>query len=341
MTRFSTPTHGGHCPLRKSEYPMLDAVTRITRSAAVPLALAVAMTLSVAQPGAAQERLNRTIQTLSEGHPVFGILSGDYSLHSARSIARSGLDFTFIDMEHSPWNTETLRTYLLGMTDKAAMARTGSLQMATTPIVRIPQNGNEMLDFLVKQTLDMGAFGVMFPFISKREEAVNAIRSMRYPRPTGSPIEEPRGWRGRSPGIASWYWGIGGGEYYERADVWPLNPQGELLAVLQIETREGLENAEEIISTPGVGALFIGPLDLATQMGYGDRTNHPDVEEAIQHILSLCKQYDVPCGLTTGAGNVEERIRQGFKFVTVGGDGGITGGTATALQRGMAAASRN
>lgn len=292
-------------------------------------------------PSEAQERLNRTVETLAEGQAVFGIFSGDQSVANARALARSGLDYVFIDMEHNPWDVETLRLFLLGMTDRAEIARTGSLQMAVTPIVRIPQNGGEMLQFLAKQALDMGVFGVMFPFINNREEALNAIASMRYPRPLASDIREPHGIRGRSPQNAVWYWGISGADYFQRADVWPLDPQGELLAVLQIETPEGVANAEEIITTPGLGALFIGPSDLAAQMGYGDNPGAPEVEEAIQSVLEICLRHDVPCGLTTAPGNIEERTRQGFRFVTVGGDGGITPSTAEALERGRAAAGRN
>lgn len=304
------------------------------------LTLALPSTQIQAQTTGDDIRLNRTIETLDRGEATFGIFNGDFSLANARALANSGLDFVLIDMEHGPWSSETLQAFLLGMTDRAAIVRNGHLQMATTPIVRVPQNGREMLDFIVKQALDMGAFGIMFPFINNREEALHAVASMRYPRPRGSDIAEPHGWRGRSPGVATWFWGISGGEYFRRADVWPLNPEGELLAAIQIETPQAVENIEEIITVPGVGAIFIGPLDLATQMGYGDQTGHPDVEAAIQTVLASCLAHNVPCGLTTGAGNVEERIRQGFRFVTVGGAGGITPGTAEALSRGMSAAGR-
>ncbi len=315
--------------------------TVFSRLVLIPLAaLAVAIPTAQAQAQTQDIRLNRTIETLDRGEATFGIFNGDFSLANARSLANSGLDFVLIDMEHGPWSSETLQAFLLGMTDRAAIVRNGHLQMATTPIVRVPQNGREMLDFIVKQALDMGAFGIMFPFINNREEAIHAVASMRYPRPRGSDIAEPHGWRGRSPGVATWFWGISGGEYFRRADVWPLNPEGELLAAIQIETPQAVENIEEIITVPGVGAIFIGPLDLATQMGFGDQTGHPDVEEAIQTVLASCLAHNVPCGLTTGAGNVEERIRQGFRFVTVGGAGGITPGTAEALSRGMSAAGR-
>ena len=190
----------------------------------------LAPSLSAPAPLQAQDtRLNRVIDLLDDHTAVFGIISGDWSLTSARALSRSGLDFIIIDMEHGPWNPETLRIFLLGMTDKQRMAANGNLQMAVTPLVRVPQNGSEMMSFIVKQALDVGAFGIMFPMVENREQALNAVTSMRYPRPLSSNIREPLGRRGRSPGIASWYWGIGGGEYFRVADVWPLEPAGNLL----------------------------------------------------------------------------------------------------------------
>jgi 4-hydroxy-2-oxoheptanedioate aldolase len=281
-------------------------------------------------PGTAQEmRLNRTIETLEGGHPVFGLATGNFSLTNAQALATSQLDFIIIDMEHSPFDVETLRAFLLGMVDVGRAVEKGSTQMDVTPIVRIPMNGREQLQFLVKQALDVGAYGVMFPFVNTREEALNAVASMRYPQPRGDAQPDPRGMRGSSPGNARWIWGVR--DYNERADVWPLDPQGELLAVIQIETPEGVENIEEIASVPGVGAIFIGPSDLS--LNYGVPGNHPDMVAAIQRVLEACQANDLPCGLTTGAGSVESRLAQGFDFVTIswGGDAGISGAAAQAL----------
>ncbi|MCH1554076.1 MAG: aldolase/citrate lyase family protein, partial [Luminiphilus sp.] len=181
---------------------------------------------------ASAERLNKTIETLAAGQAAFGIFSGDRSLSNARSLSRSSLDYILIDMEHGPYDVETLQTFLLGMTNKAEIKATNSLTMNTTPIVRLPTNGREMNQYLVKQVLDMGVFGVMFPMINTREEAENAIASMRFPRSAGESDDGPQGLRGRSPGTAVWYWGTGYSEYLSKADVWPLDPQGELLAVI-------------------------------------------------------------------------------------------------------------
>lgn len=284
--------------------------------------------------------LSHVIELLDQDQAVFGIISSDRSLTNARSLSRSGLDFIIIDMEHGAFSPETLRVFLLGMTDKQQIVAAGHPQMAVTPIVRVPQNGAEMMTSIVKQTLDMGAFGVMFPMVDDREQALSAVTSMRYPRPLASNVREPIGRRGRSPGIASWLWGIGGGEYFEKADTWPLASDGNLLAVIQIESPRGVQNIEEIITTPGVGVIFVGPSDLATQMGYGDNPGAPEVEEAIQTVLASCLRHDIPCAITTGASSVEERLEQGFRVVTVGGDGGITAGTARALELGQNAAGR-
>jgi 4-hydroxy-2-oxoheptanedioate aldolase len=297
----------------------------------------------LAQPldAGAQEhvRMNRTIETLEAGHPVFGLFTANLSPQNARALATSQLDFLFIDMEHSPFDMETLKTFLLGMQNVRAVAEQGHPQMGVTPLVRIPMNGREPMQWAIKQVLDMGAFGVVVPFVDTREEALAVIQAMRYPQARGSEIAEPHGLRGSSPGIASWFWGVP--DYRARADTWPLSPRGDLLAVLQIETPTGVENIEEIASVPGVGAIFIGPSDLAQQ--YGLPGNHPEVVAAIDRVLAACIANDVPCGLTTSAGNVEARLAQGFRFVTVGywGDAGIGAGTANALDVARRASGRD
>lgn len=288
-------------------------------------------------PLAAQEgvRLNRTIELLEAGQPTFGIFSHDRSLENARMLATSGLDFVLIDMEHGPLDIERLRIFLLGMTNKRRILEKGNLQPDVTPIVRIPNNGADMASWVVKQVLDVGAMGVMFPYINTADEARRAVQAVRYPQRQGSPIYEPQGLRGSGSTNASWLWGVP--DYSARADVWPLNPRGDLMAVIQIETAEAMRNLDAILDVPGISAIFVGPADLALSMG----TTGAEVEAAVQRVLAGAKARNLPIGITTGAGTVEQRLREGFNFVTVGfGDGGITPATATALQRGREAAGR-
>lgn len=295
------------------------------------------MTMAFGQDGV---RLNRTIETLQAGDPVFGIFTGNFSLANARGLARSDLDFIFIDMEHSAMSAETLQTFLLGMTDKGRLVEKGSAQMDVTPLVRIPMSGGENLEWQVKQVLDMGAFGIVFPYVETREQALTAVRAMRYPQPRGDSAAQPTGLRGASPGIASWFWGTS--DYMNLADVWPLDPRGELLAVIQIESRRGVENVEAIASVPGIGAIFIGPSDLSISYGLPGQRDHPEVEAAILKVLDVCQTRRIPCGITTNKENVADYLEQGFSFVTVGywNDAGISGGVEAGLAAGREAADR-
>jgi 4-hydroxy-2-oxoheptanedioate aldolase len=287
---------------------------------------------------ASAQRLNKLIELFENDQPAFGVLSFDYSLNNARAMASSGLDFLFIDMEHAPFDIERLRLFLLGMTDKRSIIEKGDLQPNVVPLVRIPAAGGaEELIAQAKQVLDVGVFGIFFPAIHTREQAELAVRATRYPQYNDAPDYEPAGLRGRNPSNAMWYWGVR--DYHAKADVWPLDPQGELLAMMFIESRAGVENIEEIITVPGLGGIFIGPSDLSTSMGYTSPAA-PEVEQAIQTVLGACLEHDVPCAITTGQGSVQQRIDQGFRFVTVGADGGLNTGASNALRLGREAAGR-
>lgn len=301
----------------------------------VCLVLCLASTVVFAQSGT---RLNKAIELLEQDSVAFGLLSFDYSLNNARSMARSGLDFIIIDMEHAPYDTERLRQFLLGMTDKRTIIEKGSLQPEVMPFVRIPASGREDVLAQAKQVLDVGVFGVMYPAVNDRAQAEMAVRATRYPQLNGVDDFEPGGLRGRNPSNASWYWGVS--DYVQRADVWPLDAKGELLAIIQIESAEGVANIDEIVSVPGVGVIFIGPSDLSASMGYAS-ASAPQVEAAIQTVLQSCLRYDVPCAITTNPNSVQQRIDEGFRFVTVGVDGGLSGRAIDALQRGRTAAGRN
>jgi 4-hydroxy-2-oxoheptanedioate aldolase len=301
---------------------------------AVSLGSALSAQQPAGQPGV---RLNRTIELLSEGRPTFGIFSHDRSLENARSLARSGLDFVFIDMEHGPFDVETLRMFLLGMTDKQRILAKGNLQMDVTPIVRIPPNGRDVATFVAKQVLDVGAMGVVFPYVNTAAEAELAVRSMRYPQRRGVADASPIGIRGSGAGVATWFWGVS--NYQELADLWPLDPKGELMAVIQIETEEAVRNVDAILAVPGISAVFIGPSDLTLSLGYP--SGAPEIEAAIQVVLKAAKARKMPIGITTGTDSVERRIKEGFNFVTVNfGDGGITPATARTLEIGRKAGGR-
>lgn len=282
-------------------------------------------------PAEPAPRLNRLIASLEEGRPVFGIWCSDFSLHNAAALSDSALDFIIIDMEHSQFDFQALRTFLQGMISRRQAHE--SLSPSVVPIVRLPQNGRERLQFLIKQALDAGAYGLMLPHINTVEEAVSAIQATRYPQAKGASDRNPPGWRGVAPDPAARYWGISVDEYVRRADIWPLDPEGEILLIAQIESLEGVLNVREILKVPGISSVFIGPADLSFSLGFPNQTNAPQVQEMISSVLKACLENDVPCGITSNSETVEAVVEEGYRVITVGEDGGISADTLAALKR--------
>jgi 2-keto-3-deoxy-L-rhamnonate aldolase RhmA len=167
-------------------------------------------------------------------------------------------------MEHNPWDIRALRDSLQYMLNRGQIARSGSVAPAVTPMVRIPPNGAEKAQFHAKQALDLGAYGIVWPHISSVDEAYNAVAACRYPRMKTAPLYEPAGLRGDGPTAAVRYWGLSQQDYYDRADVWPLNPKGEVFVILMMEDTRGIEALSDILQkVPGIGAILIGEGDLS------------------------------------------------------------------------------
>lgn len=247
-------------------------------------------------------------------------------------MASSGLDFVIVDLEHSPFDPSKLEEYLLGMVNKAEILRKGHLQPSVTPIIRVPSAGREQLQFVIKQVLDLGPMGIVVPHVDTAEDARATVQATRFPQMNGVPDYEPQGKRGIGYGWAARYWGLSGSEYATRADIWPLDPQGEIALWLMIETKEAIQNIQEIAKTPGVSGLFIGPSDLAFSMGVP--FNDPSVEEAIQKVVQACKEANLPLGTLCGANEVEKKLEQGFTFLAVGADSGPSGAVREAVNLG-------
>jgi 4-hydroxy-2-oxoheptanedioate aldolase len=162
--------------------------------------------------------------------------------------------------------------------------------------------------------------GVVFNTVNNKDEAIAAVRSMRYPPQRNDPATQkgPVGYRGFAPGGALWNWGVGGPEYQRRADVWPLNPNGDLLVNVMIETREAVKNIDEIASVPGIGVIEAAAGgDLSADMGIANQGNSPEVEAMRQTILKSCLAHNVVCGiLANGKADIDRRLKEGWRFIT-------------------------
>ncbi len=258
--------------------------------------------------------INPVIAKLAEGKTVYGLNTGDLSLVYAREVARAPVDFIYADMEHNPLDFPSLHLFLMGMTDKAMVLKKGNLQPNVALFARFPPEADQS-QWVVKQALDIGLHGVIFNGVDTREQALIAVKSMRYPQLKGSLYYEPNGIRGSGPANATWIWGISGQEYDRHADLWPLNPEGDLLAIMMIESVEGLQNLDAITSTPGVGALFVGQAsDLTRSMGV--RPGSPEVEAGLQKVLAACKAHRVACAISANTGSdIARRVKEGWNII--------------------------
>jgi len=202
----------------------------------------------------------------------------------------------------------------MGMIDRALVLKKGNLQPNVALFARFPPEADQS-QWVVKQALDIGLHGIFFNGVDTKEQAVMAVRSMRYPPLKGAKYYEPIGIRGNGPANALWIWGLTGPEYDRHADVWPLNPEGDLLAMPMIESVEGLKNLDAIAGTPGVGALFLGQgSDLSRSLGV--RPGAPEVEAAFQQVLKACKAHKIGCAISANTPDqVAKRVKEGWNII--------------------------
>jgi 4-hydroxy-2-oxoheptanedioate aldolase len=228
--------------------------------------------------------------------------------------ALAGEHWRIVSLEHNPFLVDDLEDFL-GEIEPAEGARP-----ELTPIVRIPHEADQDYHHVVKQILDAGAMGIVLPQVRTTAEVTRLVQAMRYPPQRGAQYVEPRGRRGWGPTGARRIWGgISSDEYAARADVWPLNPEGELLAIAMVETREMVNDIDAILQVPGLGGVLIGPSDLSLSLGVGTpgaNPSAPEVEEAIVTVGEACMRHDKLCGIYTSS-NVEQRSAQGFKLFPI------------------------
>src|SRR5207244_7735309 len=127
-------------------------------------------------------RLNPAIRALESGKPAFVTFS-PAEIGAAQSIGAAAYDAVVFEMEHNPYDIRSLRDCMQYMLDRAQILKSGSLAPAVAPMVRIPPNGGELNQFIAKQVLDIGVYGIVWPHVSSVAEARTAGQAGSYPRP--------------------------------------------------------------------------------------------------------------------------------------------------------------
>jgi len=213
-------------------------------------------------------RPNALRELLNQGKPAYGTMIQDVRSPSIGQImALTGCNFLFFDMEHGPFNLETI----------ADMVRVTRLA-GVTPLVRVPDAEYH----LMCRPLDAGAQGIMVPRVETKAQVEHIIECTLYP---------PLGRRGCSVNK--------GHNDFASQNPWEFSEQAnqENLIILQIERRRAVEGIEELLSVPGVGAVVIGPNDMALSLGIGSDDLLGALEQPIQHVLEACLAQHIPCGI--------------------------------------------
>jgi 2-dehydro-3-deoxyglucarate aldolase/4-hydroxy-2-oxoheptanedioate aldolase len=237
-------------------------------------------------------RENPVKRKLARGETSVGTMMMEFATRGiGRLAAAAGAEFAVLDMEHSGWSIETIAMLL-------ASSRSADL----VPLVRPPA----VQSHYIARALDMGAMGIVMPFIDEPEQAEFVVQCTRYP---------PAGRRGAAFVI--------GHDDYTPGDVAQKmqSANEEVLVVVQIESTRGLENVEKIASVPGVDAVWIGQFDLTASLGIPGNVQHPDFQQAQARILRACQAAGVAAGYgSLFLDDVVAARSAGFRFLVYTAD---------------------
>jgi 4-hydroxy-2-oxoheptanedioate aldolase len=222
-------------------------------------------------------RINRALELLAAGQPIYCTSALELSYESGVAEAGTWADYLTVDLEHHPFAPAALLAFMRGLVDGGP---TRSGHRAPAVIVTLPLDGTDAPAvranaWMIKQTLAAGVHGLLLCH-AETPEAVRAfVEAARYPfhaAVDGLGVGR-RGSGGQDSAAA--IWGLSPAEYLDRADVWPLNPDGELLLGLKIENRRALENAEASAAVPGLAFAEWGPGDMGMSFGHKDAHDPP------------------------------------------------------------------
>jgi 4-hydroxy-2-oxoheptanedioate aldolase len=229
-------------------------------------------------------RFNRVKKLWREGKPAIGGWLSIPHCFATEVMAHTGLDWLCVDMQHGCVDYSDAVTMLTAISSTDV-----------TPLVRVPWNEPAM----IMKVLDAGAYGVIVPMVSNRAEAERAVAACRYP---------PKGMRSNGPNRVLLY---AGSDYQKHAN-------DEVICAAMVETAEGIEKLEEIASTPGLDAIYIGPTDLALALGLPPIMDNDEPKHiaTVNRILETCKRHKIVAGIHTNSAKFTQRyIDQGFQMV--------------------------
>lgn len=242
---------------------------------------------------------NKLKEILKHGEVALGVSVSIGHPDVAEIVGKIGFDFIHFDTQHTPLSIETVQSMMQAIS-----------YSQSTPLVRVQWNDISMIN----RALDIGAHGIIVPFVNNREDAIRALQYSTFP-PKGNRSFGPRRAMLRDP------------EYMATCDE-------EILVIPQIETKEALENVEDILSVDGIEACFIGPYDLSRSLGVFIEWQNPTFEKAIERVLNAAEKTGTAPGMLALTEDAVKTIERGFRLINLGSDTNfLAEGANSVLQR--------
>lgn len=288
--------------------------------------------LSLALPTLAQPagHLNPVIDLLQQQQPVFGLYGPNNrrpgstaEQKPALELAKETVAYPFSDyifdgsMEHDfEQGYPSFLAYAKALNQVAPVSRTPTPHLKFPLAVKLNEIAPDPTQAAINigKQLDAGVTSVIFVDVSSADEVTQGIAAMRFKENGGTRVTA-----GDAPAV----WGMSEQDYRHKADVWPLNPQGELLAQVIVESKEGLAHLREIAAVKGISVLWPGAGTLRgvfSSVGPDGKRVLDEAawEAAIQQVLATCKEFKIACGYPAGEKDIELRMRQGFSVFIIG-----------------------
>lgn len=240
-------------------------------------------------------RQNYVREKLLRGEASFGTWLSIPSCFSARLMARTPFDWLTMELEHSPATLETAAAAF------AVIAGSGKV-----PLARLGQNTVEN----IKRVLDSGAYGIIVPMVNTKAEAEAVVEAARY---------HPLGDRSIGGQLHAANFEADSATYYAKANE-------NILVLVMIEHARGVENADEILSVPGIDGCYVGPNDLHHSYGLKPAfdSDAKEFKDALEHVLAMCRKHKIATGIHAADATMAlRRKEQGFQFIAVASELGM------------------
>ena len=273
------------------------------------------------------ERINRAIELLEQGEPIYQREAGELSYENGRASAKTWADYLIADMEHGALNMPGLGEFMRGLVDGGP---TNSGHRTPAVIATVPTDGTDedvirANAWMFKQVLATGVHGVLLCHAETPGAVQTFVESCRYPVAASAEGlgDGRRGAGGQND--AAEIWGISPQEYIqEKADAWPLNPGGELMLGIKIENKRAMVYADVTARVPGLAFGEWGPGDMGMSLGYPDAHDPPYPEEmtaARRRVMAACRNAGLFFLNAVSADNIVSIIDEGVMMASCGRDG--------------------